>query len=107
MIATFASKIHVARALQSRSFALLWSGQTISQLGDGAFLTALAWLVLRMTGSGIAMGVVLVATSVPRVLFLLVGGSVADRLPKRSVLLWSDAGRALAVFFIAGLAWLH
>jgi DHA3 family tetracycline resistance protein-like MFS transporter len=90
-----------ARALRSRPFALLWLGQTISTLGDGAYLTALAWQVLILTGSGAAMGVVLIATSVPRVLFMLLGGVIADRLPRRLVMLWADAGRAVAVGAIA------
>jgi DHA3 family tetracycline resistance protein-like MFS transporter len=68
-------------------------------------LTALAWQVLVLTGSGAAMGVVLVATSVPRVLFLLLGGVIADRLPRRMVMLWADAGRAVAVGAIAVLSY--
>jgi DHA3 family tetracycline resistance protein-like MFS transporter len=94
-----------ARALRSRPFALLWLGQTISTLGDGAYLTALAWQVLTLTGSGAAMGIVLIATAVPRVLFLLIGGVIADRLPRRLVMLWADAGRAVAVGTIAVLSY--
>lgn len=99
--------VRFARALGSRPFALLWAGQTISALGDGAFFIAVAWQVLLLTGSATAMGGVLIAQSVPRVIFLLVGGVVADRLPRRLVLLWSDSGRALAVLLIAALGWLQ
>ena len=52
---------HFARALHSRSFALLWMGQTISALGDGAFVTALSWQALQLTGSAMAMGMVVLA----------------------------------------------
>ncbi|HEY7022468.1 MAG TPA: MFS transporter [Ktedonobacterales bacterium] len=97
-------RLRFARALRSRPFALLWLGQTISTLGDGAYLTALAWQVLILTGSGAAMGIVLIATSVPRVLFMLLGGVIADRLPRRLVMLWADAGRAIAVGAIAVLS---
>ncbi|HEX3272127.1 MAG TPA: MFS transporter, partial [Ktedonobacterales bacterium] len=97
-------RLRFARALRSRPFALLWLGQTISTLGDGAYLTALAWQVLILTGSGAAMGIVLIATSVPRLLFLLLGGVIADRLPRRLVMLWADAGRAVAVGAIAVLS---
>jgi MFS family permease len=97
-------RLRFARALRSRSFAWLWLGQTISTLGDGAYLTALAWQVLILTGSGAAMGVVLIATAVPRVLFMLLGGVIADRLPRRLVMLWADAGRAVAVGAIAVLS---
>lgn len=105
MTAQIARRFHVARALRSRPFALLWSGQTISALGDGAYFTALAWQVLLLTHSGTAMGLLLVAASVPRLIFLLVGGIAADRLPRRLVLFWSDAGRAVVVLAIAVLGW--
>jgi DHA3 family tetracycline resistance protein-like MFS transporter len=97
--------LRFARALRSRPFALLWLGQTISTLGDGVNLTALAWQVLILTGSGAAMGVVLIATAIPRVLFMLLGGVIADRLPRRLVMLWADAGRAVAVGAIAILSY--
>jgi MFS family permease len=102
---TINSRLRFARALRSRPFALLWLGQTISTLGDGACLTALAWQVLILTGSGAAMGVVLIATAIPRVLFMLLGGVIADRLPRRLVMLWADAGRAAAVGAIALLSY--
>ncbi len=53
------------------------------------------------------MGEVLIAQSIPRLIFLLVGGVVADRLPRRLILLWSDGGRALVVLVIAALGGLH
>ncbi len=96
-----------ARALRSRRFALLWSGQTISALGDGAFFTALAWQVLTLTGSGTAMGLALVAETTPIVLFMLIGGVVADRLPRRLTLLWSDGGRAVVTLVVAWLGSAH
>lgn len=105
MSASIVSKIRFTRALSSRPFALLWAGQTISALGDGAYFTALAWEVLLLTGSAGAMGLVLVASSTPRLIFLLIGGVTADRVSRRAVMLFSDAGRALAVLAIAILGW--
>lgn len=105
MMTQRAGNLRFARALRSRPFALLWVGQTISALGDGAYFTALAWQVLLLTHSGTAMGLLLVAASVPRLIFLLVGGIAADRLPRRVVLFWSDAGRAVVVLAIAVLSW--
>ena len=100
-------RVRFARALGSKPFALVWSGQTISSLGDGVTLTALAWQVLVLTGSGTAMGVVLIAQTLPRVLFLLLGGVVADRFSRRNVLLWSDTVRGVAVALVAVLGWLN
>lgn len=107
MFLSFFARVRLARALSSRSFALLWFGQTISALGNGAFLTAMAWQVLLLTGSSSLMGVVLVAEMLPQIAFLLLGGVIADRLPRRQVMLWSDSGRFLAVLVIALLGWTH
>ncbi|MEO6892924.1 MAG: MFS transporter [Ktedonobacteraceae bacterium] len=90
-----------ARALQSRPFAMIWIGQTISNLGDGIFYIALAWQVLLMTHSATAMGIVLIAGMIPRLLFVLIGGVTADRLPRRLIILWSDGGRGVVVLLIS------
>ena len=107
MSTTVAERVKFVRALRSRSFVLLWAGQTISALGDGAFTIALAWSVLLLTGSATALAEVLIAQSIPRLIFLLVGGVVADRLPRRLILFWSDGSRAVAVLLIALLFWTH
>ncbi|MEO8972167.1 MAG: MFS transporter [Ktedonobacteraceae bacterium] len=101
------TRVPFTRALSSRPFALLWTGQTISSLGDGAFTTAVAWQVLILTGSATAMGLILIAQTLPMILFLLLGGVVADRFPRKQVMLLSDASRAVAVFALAVLAMTH
>lgn len=98
--------LRLAYALQSRSFAVFWLGQTISSLGDGAFATALAIAVYQLTGSSLAMGLFLMAQIIPELIFTLFGGVAADRLPRRLVLACSDVGRAVVVLLIALLAWL-
>lgn len=107
MMQAVVGRVRFTRALRSRRFALLWSGQTISSIGDGAFFAALAWQVLTLTGSSKSMGIALVAQSIPLVLFMLVGGVVADRLPRRMTLLWSDGGRSLVTLIVAALGFLH
>ncbi len=100
-------RIRFLRALSVQPFALLWTGQTISSLGDGAFTLALAWEVLLLTGSATAIGLTVTAEILPRLIFLLLGGVAADRLPRRLIMLCSDSGRGLVVLLIAVLAWLH
>ena len=73
--------MRVFRALSNRSFALLWSGQTFSRLGDSLFTIALALWVLQKTGSATAMGVVLICSTIPMLLLLLFGGVAVDRFP--------------------------
>jgi MFS transporter, DHA3 family, tetracycline resistance protein len=92
------------RSLAQRSFALLWSGQTVSRLGDSLYTIALAWWVLEKTGSAAAMGIVLICSTVPMLLLLLVGGVVVDRFPRLRLMLASDLLRGAAVGLIAFLA---
>jgi len=101
------NRVLFTRALSSRSFALFWSGQTISALGDGAFNTALAIEIYLLTGSTLAMGIFLTAQFIPGLIFTLIGGVVADRFPRRLLLMLVDGGRAIVVLTIACFAWLH
>jgi len=96
-------------ALRERNFRLLWIGRTASVLGDSLTYVALTFAVLGLHGSGTDIGLVLAAFSLPRVLFLLVGGVWADRLPRRLVMVASDVIRGvaqlgLAVAFLSGNA---
>jgi DHA3 family tetracycline resistance protein-like MFS transporter len=95
----------VLRALNHRSFALLWTGQTISRLGDSLYRIALAWWVLEKTGSAVAMGTVLVLSQIPLLLFLLIGGVVVDRLPRIRIMFTSDIFSGLVIAFVAVFSW--
>jgi len=93
------------RALKHRAFALLWTGQTLSRLGDFVYEIALSWWILQKTGSAEAMGLMWVFVVTPSVLLLLIGGAVVDRFPRVRVMLISDIGRTLAVLLVALLAY--
>lgn len=95
----------IFRALSNRSLALLWSGQTISRLGDSVFTIALAWWVLQKTGSATAMGAVLICSTIPLLAFLLFGGVAVDRFPRLRLMLASDLLRGSVVTLIAALAY--
>lgn len=95
----------LGRSLLIRNFALLWSGQTVSRLGDQLQRIALAWWVLEKTGSAAAMGTVLIFTSAPMVLLLLVGGVAVDRFHRPRVMFLSDLVRGLTVGIVAFLMW--
>ncbi|HEX7587465.1 MAG TPA: MFS transporter [Anaerolineae bacterium] len=94
----------LVRSLQQRSFAFLWTGQTVSRFGDSLYRIALAWWVLEKTGSAAAMGTVLIFSFLPMLLFLLVGGIAVDRLPRGRVMLASDLLRGAIVALVAALA---
>lgn len=88
-------------ALHVRDFALLWSGQSVSSLGDGVFTIALALVALHIGHSPIDLAYVLAARAVPSVVFALLGGVVVDRFPRRLAMLASDTVRGLAVGVVA------
>ena len=83
-------------ALRHPAFRLLFLGQAVSSLGDRLVPVALAFAVLDLTGSVTDLGIVLAAQTVPLVVFVLLGGVWADRLPRQRVMLGSDAVRAVA-----------
>ena len=82
-------------ALRSRDFRLLWLGQSASVIGDALVVIAIGLYVTRLTGNPSDVGVVLASYALPLVVFVLVGGVVADRLPRQLVMLVSDVVRAV------------
>jgi MFS family permease len=91
-------------SLRQRPFSLLWAGQTASRLGDSLYSLALAWWVLEKTGSGTAMGIVLLIGQIPMLVFLLIGGVAVDRLPRLAVMMVSDLLSGAVVLTVAFLA---
>jgi MFS family permease len=78
-------------SLRVRNFRLFWFGQVISVTGTWMQTTAQAWLVLELTdGSPLALGAVITFQFLPVMLFALYGGVLADRLPKRRTLVFTQ-----------------
>ncbi len=93
-----AGKVGYVELLRAnRDFRLLWLGQVVSQLGDWFDTIALFTLVLKLTGSGRAVGLVLVARFLPSVVLGPLSGVLADRFDRRRIMIASDAARALVV----------
>jgi MFS family permease len=88
-------------AFRSRDFRLLWGGQTISFIGDAAFIVALGWRVTDLTGKASSLGFVLAVESLAMLATLLWGGVLADRYSRRLLMIGSDIARAgvMTVFF--------
>jgi len=91
----------VLAPLRRRDFRLLWTGMAVSLLGDGVFIVAVAWQAYSISKSPAALAYIGVATSLPQVLLLLLGGAVSDRVSRRAILVWSDLARAVV---LAGLS---
>jgi DHA3 family tetracycline resistance protein-like MFS transporter len=98
------SRVGLLRPLASRDFRFLWSGMTVSLVGDGIFLVAVAWTAFSLWNTPAALSVVGIAMTVPTIACLLLGGVISDRFDRRRILLFSDLGRALVVGLLAALA---
>jgi MFS family permease len=94
------SRLRVLDALRHRDFRLLFVGQAVSLVGDAAFLTALGWRTFTLAGTS-RFGLVLVCQSAALLATLLVGGALADRYPRRTLMIVSDVARFGAVAALA------
>jgi hypothetical protein len=99
------SRIGLLRPLRHRDFRLLWIGQTVSMIGDGTYVVAIAWLVYRdLSGSPADFAAVGIAWSLPQVLLVLAAGALSDRLDRRLLMIAGDITRLIAITAIGLLA---
>jgi hypothetical protein len=80
--------------LKVTAFRRTWFGSSLAMLADQAFLVSLTWLVLKITDSGAALGVVLAVASVPGIVLTPLGGVLSDRLSPITVMSSANAARA-------------
>jgi MFS family permease len=88
----------------NRNFRQIWLGQVVSQMGDWFNTIALYSIVLTLTGSGRAVGLVLVARFLPTVFAGPFAGVIADRYSRRTIMIVSDLLRAVIVL---GFLFIH
>src|SRR5688572_13271247 len=98
-------RIGVREPLRNPAFRMVWLGETVSMLGDQFYLVALPWLALALTGSSLALGLVLMAAAIPRAALMLVGGALSDRYDPRKIMIASSAARAVLVAVLGLLVW--
>ncbi len=94
---------HAWRALRHRNFRLFVEGQSISLIGTWMTRVATSWLVYRLTGSALLLGIVGFAGQIPTFLLAPFAGVLVDRLNRQKLLIWTQA---LAAVQSLGLAWL-
>jgi predicted MFS family arabinose efflux permease len=95
------------RALRHRDFRVFFTGQAVALVGSWMQQVAQAWLVLSLTDSPMRLGLVGSLNFLPILLFAIVGGAVADRLPKRRLLVLTQSlllcqTLTLAVLIVTG-----
>ncbi len=82
-----------------------WGSQLVSGVGTWAQALAQSWLVLQLTGSPVALGTVATLQFLPMLVFPLLGGVVADRLPRRRLLIATQTGALLQAVVLGLLVW--
>jgi len=90
-------------ALRHRNFQLYFGGQLISNAGTWMQVIAQGWLVYELTHSDLALGIVGFAAAVPALIVSPWGGVVVDRVPKRTLLILTQASAMLLAFILAAL----
>jgi len=93
------------RALNHRDFRLFISGQLISQIGTWMQSVAQSWLVLELTNSPFKLGLISALQYGPMLCLSFVAGAIADRLPKRRVIIATQTALMCQAFALAVLAW--
>ena len=97
-------RVRLFAPLAHRDYRLLVGGMSVSLLGDGLFLVALAWQVYALSNAPTALASVGIAMTIPTIVCLLLGGAVSDRYDRRIVMLCADAVRALGLATLAVLS---
>jgi MFS transporter, DHA3 family, macrolide efflux protein len=94
------------RLISNRNVAWLWTGQAISQVGDGLSRMALLWFVYDLTGSALKMTTIGILQTIPPLIFGPFAGVLLDRVSKRSAMIVIDTVRAGLLVLIPTLYWL-
>jgi len=98
------SRINLLAPLRHRDFRILWAGMTVSLLGDGIFLVAMAWEAYSLWNAPAALSILGISMTLPTLAFLLPAGILSDRVDRRLVMLWADFGRAVVIGVLAALS---
>jgi MFS family permease len=93
--------------LQKRSLRFVFAANVISMLGSGMNSAAVAWTILQRTHSEMSLGVFAALQTIPAMLMLPFTGVIIDREDRRRLVMWLDASRAVVIFVVMVLAFLH
>jgi len=90
--------------LRHRDFRLLWTGQTVSSFGNNVQMVAMPFQLLDLGATPLQLGISVAINSATSVAFLLIGGAIADRLPRRTLIIASDLVGGCVVAVVALLS---
>ncbi|HEU4356769.1 MAG TPA: MFS transporter [Actinomycetota bacterium] len=97
-------RVGILRPLRIRDFRLLWIGMTVSMIGDGIYVVAVAWQAYEIWNEPSALAAVGLAWSIPQMLLLLFSGVLSDRLDRRRLMIVGDVVRFIAIGAVGLLA---
>jgi MFS family permease len=90
--------------LRHRDFRLLWTGQTVSSFGNNVQNVAMPFQLLALGATPLQLGIAVALGTVASIAFLLVGGAIADRVPRRTLIIASDVVGGCVVAVVAFLS---
>ena len=102
-----ASFSHAWRALRNRNFRLFFIGQGISVIGTWMTRMATSWLVYRLTGSALLLGIVGFAGQIVPFLLQPLAGAWVERMDRQKLLIWTQVAAAIQSFMLAALTLGH
>ena len=101
---SFVDRIGILRPLRLRDFRLLWIGSTVSFIGDGIYVVAMALQVLELSNRAGTLAYVGIAWATPQVALSLVSGALSDRIDRRRLMIAGDLIRLAAISAIGVLS---
>src|SRR5215218_8048164 len=93
------------RALGHRNFRLFFAGAFLSNAGTWMQSVAQSWLVLQLTNSGTWLGIDVFVATAPALGLMLVGGVIADKVDRKRLLIYTQAGAGISALALAALLW--
>lgn len=91
-------------AFKSRNYQLYFGGEAISLIGTWLQIVAEGWLAFQLTNSAFYVGLVTASSTVPSLIFSLLGGVIVDRFPKRKIMILTQTASMILSFILGGLA---
>jgi MFS family permease len=95
------------RSLNHPDYRLFFFGQLISQIGTWMQRIGQSWLIMQLTDSAFLLGLITTLQFLPILIFAIFGGALADRLPKRRTMIFTQSAMALQALVLAALVWSH
>ncbi len=97
-------RIGILRPLTIRDFAFLWTGMSVSMVGDGIYVVAIAWQVYQLSNTPTALAAVGIAWWLPQLFLLLGSGVLSDRVDRRYLMIVGDVVRFFAIGTVGALS---